>query len=396
MNDLRINAVRLVNIGPYENTLVEFKPGLNLICGGNGIGKTTVLEAVASPFGVFGAHTRLKRRALAEDAGRVVLNIFADGQNRETDEFVQNFDPVSNDQLSGFQNFARYLINIRTDRSFVYNKRNTIDADPVLDNYQIGNRVIGGLQALDIKPWFVNRYLLQHHAEEGGWTPSMKKNLELAKSWFSILDETVTLSGVHVKTFDIQVKTPSGKIPFEYLSAGFRSIYSLFLGILKEIEFRSLDVSADEFSGTILIDEIDLHLHPSWQTRVAGALQKAFPAAQIIATTHSPHVIQAAGVSEVIALAREPGKDVHVRDIPPNEFGFAGWSIEEILEDVMGMKTVRSPLYEEAERLFDKAIDAEDGKQAQIQLGRLQKMLHPSSHIKTLLELRAAPIIGVN
>jgi len=46
-----------------------------------------------------------------------------------------------------------------------------------------------------------------------------------------------------------------------------------------------------ETSGIVLIDEIDMHLHPRWQQTILGSLQKAFPRIQFIVTTHSPQVL---------------------------------------------------------------------------------------------------------
>jgi predicted ATP-binding protein involved in virulence len=53
----------------------------------------------------------------------------------------------------------------------------------------------------------------------------------------------------------------------------------------------SLDDPVRDGAGVVLIDEIDLHLHPQWQRRVVGNLEETFPNCQFIATTHSPQVI---------------------------------------------------------------------------------------------------------
>ena len=66
------------------------------------------------------------------------------------------------------------------------------------------------------------------------------------------------------------LQTPSGQIYFEYLSSGFKSLIILFLGIIMEIEFRfgDQDIKVEDFDGIIIIDEIDVHLHPTWQTQI--------------------------------------------------------------------------------------------------------------------------------
>ena len=78
-------------------------------------------------------------------------------------------------------------------------------------------------------------------------------------------------------------------------------------------------------AGVVLIDELELHLHPKWQREVTEKLRKSFPNMQFIATTHSPFVIQALRPGELINL-------------DPDEFGeYADKSIEDIAEHVMGV-----------------------------------------------------------
>ena len=78
-------------------------------------------------------------------------------------------------------------------------------------------------------------------------------------------------------------------------------------------------------AGVVLIDELELHLHPKWQREVSEKLRKTFPNIQFIATTHSPFVIQALRPGELINL-------------DPEEFGeYADRSIEDIAENVMGV-----------------------------------------------------------
>lgn len=79
-------------------------------------------------------------------------------------------------------------------------------------------------------------------------------------------------------------------------------------------------------SGVVLIDEIELHLHPKWQREVVEKLRNIFPNIQFIATTHSPFVIQSLRPGELINL-------------DPDEFGeYADKSIEDIAENVMGVE----------------------------------------------------------
>ncbi|MEK5761019.1 AAA family ATPase, partial [Acinetobacter variabilis] len=66
---------------------------------------------------------------------------------------------------------------------------------------------------------------------------------------------------------------------YEYLSSGFKSIISILFGIIKDIELRFKEpyCNAKDFDGIILIDEVELHLHPEWQEKASSILKKVFP-----------------------------------------------------------------------------------------------------------------------
>jgi len=147
------------------------------------------------------------------------------------------------------------------------------------------------------------------------------------------------------------VKTSDGEIYFEYLSSGSKSCLCLVLGLIKELEYRFNNpyISAREFAGVVVIDELDLHLHPDWQSKLIQLIKRIFPRAQFIGATHSPHMIQVADPKEIIALEADPSGKILRRDLPSGEFGFQGWTVEEILTDVMGMADTRSTKYRELE-----------------------------------------------
>ncbi len=101
----------------------------------------------------------------------------------------------------------------------------------------------------------------------------------------------------------------------------------------KLIEEASFESSALVTPGIMLIDEIDLHLHPSWQQRVLRDLMSAFPTTQFIVTTHSPQVLTTVP-SECIRILR--GNKVY--SAPP---GTEGSEPERMLKQVLGLENVR-------------------------------------------------------
>jgi predicted ATP-binding protein involved in virulence len=110
------------------------------------------------------------------------------------------------------------------------------------------------------------------------------------------------------------------------LSDGERSFLALICDLGRRLALANpLLANPLDGSGIVLIDELELHLHPTWQREVSEKLRKIFPNIQFIATTHSPFVIQSLRPGELINL-------------DPAEFGeYADKSIEDIAENVMGV-----------------------------------------------------------
>ncbi|MEO7331528.1 MAG: AAA family ATPase [Minicystis sp.] len=167
-----------------------------------------------------------------------------------------------------------------------------------------------------------------------------------------VLDE-ITPEGV---TF----KTPfSSKIPFGDLSDGYRSVLALTLDLLRHVEYAFEIESVLEFKegravvtaeGVVLIDEIDAHLHPSWQRTIGAWLHERFPNMQFIVTTHSPLIATRVSDTEglVVRLVRrkiQRGKEFV--DVVTEE-GTIGRTVDQHLTSPsFGLTTTRDVLAEE-------------------------------------------------
>lgn len=124
------------------------------------------------------------------------------------------------------------------------------------------------------------------------------------------------------------------KLLFSQLSDGYRNL----IGMVADIAYRCiklnphLGVDAIRLTpGVVLIDELDLHLHPNWQKRIVADLKCVFENVQFVATTHSPFIVQSLRADELINL-----DDVKGLDNDPNRY-----SVEEISENEMGVKNVK-------------------------------------------------------
>ena len=118
-------------------------------------------------------------------------------------------------------------------------------------------------------------------------------------------------------------------LPFDHLSDGQRTMLGLFCDIARRAALLNPHLggnACDQTTGVVLIDELDLHLHPLWQRQVIDGLLKLFPKIQFICTTHSPFVIQALQEGKLIMIDEEKAAD------------FANMSIEDIAEVIQGIE----------------------------------------------------------
>jgi hypothetical protein len=113
----------------------------------------------------------------------------------------------------------------------------------------------------------------------------------------------------------------------DQLSDGERSLLAIVADLVRRLSLANPEIADPlQGAGVVLIDEIELHLHPTWQRKVVENLRTTFPNIQIIATTHSPFVIQSLRAGELINL-------------DPDEFAeYADKSIEDIAQEVMGVE----------------------------------------------------------
>ena len=113
----------------------------------------------------------------------------------------------------------------------------------------------------------------------------------------------------------------------EQLSDGEKIYLALIGDLCHRLSLANPSGNPLEGDGIVLIDEIDLHLHPQWQGEIAAALSRTFPNLQFIVTTHSPHVINSVPTSSI----RMIDADASILYAP---YGY-GIPSEIILEDIM-------------------------------------------------------------
>lgn len=147
------------------------------------------------------------------------------------------------------------------------------------------------------------------------------------------------------------------RLSFGQLSDGYRNL----IGMVADIAYRCIQLNPHlglaavrDTPGVVLIDELDLHLHPKWQRTIVGDLKKAFPHLQFVATTHSPFIVQSLGEGELINL------DQVISEPVP-----ASLPLNAVATDLMGVENIRSDDFERrlvsARHKFE-AIKADEGE----------------------------------
>ncbi len=134
--------------------------------------------------------------------------------------------------------------------------------------------------------------------------------------------------------------TPYGWVPLKSLSLGYKTVIAWTVDLAARLIERypqSEDPLAEP--AVVLVDEIDLHLHPKWQRTIMSFLTERFPNTQFIVTAHSPLVVQAAKGANIVLLRRE-GDHVVIDNDPEI---IDNWRVEQVLSSVFDLPSPHSP-----------------------------------------------------
>ena len=146
-----------------------------------------------------------------------------------------------------------------------------------------------------------------------------------------------------------QFRTPDGDLPLDVLSQGTQSIIQFLARLLfGYAEYYDFPSDLEEKPGILIIDEIDAHLHPSWQRRIIPTLTHHFPNLQIFCSTHSPLMLAGLKEGQIQLLRRDENGKVTVS---ANTADIAGWTADEILNEFMEVPNPTD--HETAKRLSD-------------------------------------------
>ncbi|RZN40351.1 MAG: AAA family ATPase [Methanosarcinales archaeon] len=404
---MKIDTLQLHNFRKFEDYTFQFHPDFTVLIGDNASGKTSVLDALAVMLGTYipksqdgvaigGIKKKDVRLRIFEKYDQVTIEqqkptfLNAHGTLHEIDiEWTR--------KLGDRGKNARDLTQIGEDDLAAVSNGEDIGL-PVLLYYGTG------------RLWDIHRKVKvgKPDSRTVGYRNCMdpKSDHYLFEKWFKQLELSAIQNNKKIRVLEAVRKATKICIPdakhfyydvandtmmivfedegyclFDNLSDGYRNMVAMVADIAHRAARLNPHLSANaatESSGVVLIDEIDLHLHPQWQRRVVGDLQRAFPNIQFIATTHSPFILQSLDPGEVIDLSGindestiSPNRKI-AEPSPKEEY--SSKSIEDITEDVMGVEVPqRSQRYQEMcsaakeyYRLLQEAKDSDPQKKEEL------------------------------
>ena len=177
----------------------------------------------------------------------------------------------------------------------------------------------------------------------------------------------------------VTITTPYGEVPLYDLSLGYKTMLAWSVDLALRMLWSNPETPNPLLlPAVVILDEIDLHLHPKWQRTVRDFLIKHFPNTQFICTAHSPFMAQAAESENLAVLSKHTDGDQVV--IENNPVAIRGWRIGQIItSDLFDLETERSPEIEQLimrrrELLDKKRLSSKEREELKVLDGKIAEV----------------------
>ena len=410
---MRIDQLRIQNFKRFADRTLELHPRFTLLVGDNGAGKTTILDALAVAAGI--GLVKPPDSMLANSGRNILRNgIRLDmKQGGDRRQFVE-CKPVSitaRGEVAGQRvEWCRQirLGGSRTTNAEAAKALRIIEshfsqdgmggnvASPVIAYYGAGrawlpSRARGSTELKARGParrWEAFYDCFEERIRLGDLAIWFKReaiaSANRAGRWrlgYEVVKRTIVrcVPGADDLWYDgdreeIVLSIEGQAQPFTNLSAGQRMMVALVADVASKAVMQNSGLVSDvplddgdvppvlqQTPGMVLIDEIDVHLHPKWQQRVVRDLKETFPKIQFVCTSHSPFVIQSLEAGELRTLDRSG----------PPLVEYANRSIEDIAQDIQEVEVPQQSLMarelaEATERYFSLLQGGAQGTEAEL------------------------------
>ena len=338
---MKIKKITLTNFRRFADFMINFDEQLTVLIALNGAGKSSVLDAVATALGQL--FTRLPK-VTGINPKNTDFRVFSDGRKPPYMRiFCESYDGIQWDRTEKRDQTKKTAIEIPQGRGIkalnAYVDR-FIDADNVGESYELPMFIYYGTGrgVFDVpqrKKGF-GKTFSRFDAFDGAL--ASRTNFKRFVEYFYFLEEKESKRQKEQRSFDVELpelkvirtainrlmpdfSNPQGDYPagiqvdwmvddavkklrIEQLSDGYRTTLAMVMDVAARMAEANPEMT-DPLSteGVILIDEVDLHLHPGWQQRILPDLMRTFPNIQFIVTTHSPQVVTTVEASSLRVIS---------------------------------------------------------------------------------------------
>lgn len=395
-----LKSVSISNFKGIEKCVIDFEPGMNLIIGDNGYGKTSILEALSVCLGGFISGIEdITTKHFSQDEIRVVLE--ETGSASYNKRYITPVSVGCKAEIEGEEfEWIRRKNSIKAARSTVEPRnvcrkafRMANEAGHVLPvlSYQSTARM--WMQKKESAEDVFAKEFYRTVGYEGCLAEA--SNIKMMMNWVRRMERIEWKTKKEVTEYkavkeilcrfmndmedgvekveydeisDELVYSAKGMIlPIRNLSSGYQSLIWMVLDIAYRMAILNPDLldKIHEAPGVVLIDELDMHLHPKWQWNIVNALKKTFPNVQFIAATHSPIVISSCRQDHLITISKTG--EISYAETP------YGFDVNEILSIFQGSLIMPEDVDRHL-KMFYQSLDAEKYSEAEKQLEQLKEM----------------------
>ena len=384
---MKLKSITLQNFKGIENLIVELDGKSTVIFGINGVGKSTILRSIDLLYANIIAKLTGNGKKRATDLdyddisygkSKAIINaVFsfedetemeygrsierASGKNNNTAKLKVLTDKFANDYLvkgydDGNGNWIEEIDNKNMPVFVNYGVNRIVLDVPVrapkeqfvkLDAFD--KAIESTIDFRNLFKWFRNQEDIENQAKVRENSDYVDKSLASVKrAMLAMLDG---FEDIHIdrKPLAMKVRKDGKYLKINQLSDGEKCTIALFGDLARRMTLANPERENPlEGTGVVLIDELDLHMHTSWQRKVLGILKETFPNIQFIISTHSPQILGEVDDTFNLLYMFKEGKKLALKSYK----SFVGWDTNVILEEVLHTSSVNQEIKKMLDELY--------------------------------------------